>query len=165
MTLTRRLRLSDARIRHLFEYETERVELPAETARRLSDAAGSALSVGLGDRPGSYTLTASNYVGSLVIDDVRVLIKPKIRAENLFLLLEAGISPDQWRQETFDWQTGPGPPFLGDRLLQRTAETSWREEWFARIELSTTALRLFEDESMFLLSSEARITSPIPRHV
>ena len=40
-----------------------------------------------------------NYVGSLVIDDVRVLIT-KDPAENLFLLLEAGISPDQWRQET-----------------------------------------------------------------
>ena len=108
----------------LFEYETERVELPAETARRLSDAAGSALSVGLGDGPGSYTLTASNYVGSLVIDDVRVLIKPKIRAENLFLLLEAGISPDQWRQETFDWQTGPDLLSSVIDFFARTAETS-----------------------------------------
>ncbi|MCY4136543.1 MAG: hypothetical protein OXG30_16755 [bacterium] len=52
---------------------------------------------------GYYSITAQNMVGTLVVDDLRVLIRPKIRPENLFLLLEVGLDPNAWRQEAFDY--------------------------------------------------------------
>src|SRR5690606_39584702 len=40
---------------------------------------------------GRWRVTASSYVGSLVVDGVELLIRPKINPENLFLLLEPGL--------------------------------------------------------------------------
>ena len=46
-----------------------------------------------------------DHVGSLVVDDVQLLIRPKIKPENLFLLLEVGLPERAWRREAFDYAT------------------------------------------------------------
>jgi 5-methylcytosine-specific restriction enzyme subunit McrC len=52
---------------------------------------------------GRWRVTASSYVGTLVVDGVELLIRPKINPENLFLLLEPGLPPSAWREEAFDY--------------------------------------------------------------
>lgn len=49
---------------------------------------------------GQWRVTASSYVGSLVVDGVELLIRPKINPENLFLLLEPGLPSSAWRKES-----------------------------------------------------------------
>lgn len=50
-----------------------------------------------------WRVTATSYVGSLVVDRVELLVRPKINPENLFLLLEPGLPPSAWRKEAFDY--------------------------------------------------------------
>ena len=85
----------------LVEYETRTVPLADRHARRL-DSTGF-VSVTPHPDPGMWNLTAREYVGSLVVDDMRVLIRPKIKPENLFLLLEVGLPERAWRREAFDY--------------------------------------------------------------
>jgi len=89
----------------LDEYGSTTVPLSAGTARRLSAVGRGAVAVALTDEPGVYSLTAQNMVGTLVVDDLRILIRPKIRPENLFLLLEVGLPSEAWRKESFDYET------------------------------------------------------------
>jgi hypothetical protein len=58
------------------------------------------LAVGVGPEPGTWTLTASGWVGAVVTPDLEVLVRPKVPLGNLFLLLDVGLPPDAWRQET-----------------------------------------------------------------
>ncbi len=89
----------------LVEYGSTKVRLSAGAAGRLNAVGRGAVAVALTDEPGVYSLTAQNMVGTLVVDDLRILIRPKIRPENLFLLLEAGLPSKAWRQESFDYTT------------------------------------------------------------
>lgn len=89
----------------LREYESTSVRLSASQASRLSTVGRSAIAVVPTDEPGLYSLTAQNLVGTLVVDDLRILIRPKIRLENLFLLLEVGLAPKAWRKESFEYST------------------------------------------------------------
>ncbi len=52
-----------------------------------------------------WKVTASSYVGSLMVGDLEILIRPKINPENLFLLLEPGLPPGAWRKEAFEYGT------------------------------------------------------------
>ena len=87
----------------LFEYDTTTVHLSNRQARRLEAEAGHYLSVSPHPDPGMWCLTAREYVGTLVVDGMRILIRPKIRPENLFLLLEVGLPERAWRKEDFDY--------------------------------------------------------------
>ena len=89
----------------LVEYGSKDVRLSESAARRIATVGRGALVVAHADEPGLYSLTAQNMVGTLVVDDLRILIRPKIRPENLFLLLEAGLPHKAWRQESFDYTT------------------------------------------------------------
>ena len=89
----------------LVEYGDVRVDLTAQQAARLSGADPRALTVQPTNEPGRFSLTAQNMVGTLVFDDLRILIRPKIRLENLFLLLEVGLPRKAWRQEAIDYAT------------------------------------------------------------
>ena len=89
----------------LVEYDKAHVRLSPDTARSLATARPDAIGVALRDEPGSYTVTTGKWVGTLVVGDVQVLIRPKIRPENLFLLLEVGLPSDAWRPETFLYET------------------------------------------------------------
>jgi 5-methylcytosine-specific restriction enzyme subunit McrC len=74
--------------------------------------------------PGWWNVTAQNIVGSLVVDDVEVLIRPKIKPENLFLLLEVGLPESAWRREAFDYATNADllPSVIS--FFARTVETT-----------------------------------------
>lgn len=87
----------------LIEYETTTVELAQGQAQRLAARGRGVITVQPAGKADRYSITAQNLVGTLVVDDLRVLIRPKIRPENLFLLLEVGLDESAWRQEAFDY--------------------------------------------------------------
>ena len=87
----------------LIEYETATVELAHSQAQRLAAGGKGVITVQPAGRNDSYSITAQNLVGTLIVDDLRVLIRPKIRPENLFLLLEVGLDENAWRQEAFEY--------------------------------------------------------------
>ncbi len=89
----------------LVEYETTIEDLPDPDVRRLQAAAGSALSVAPTGQAGQWAITAGSYVGSLVLPEVHVLIRPKIRPENVFLLLEVGLPPSAWGEGAFAYSS------------------------------------------------------------
>lgn len=87
----------------LIEYETTTVELAQGLAQRLAARGKGVVTVQPAGKADSYSITAQNLVGTLVVDELRVLIRPKIRPENLFLLLEVGLDENAWRQEAFEY--------------------------------------------------------------
>ncbi len=87
----------------LIEYETATVELAQGQAQRLAARGRGVVTVQPAGKIDSYSVTAQNLVGTLVVDDLRVLVRPKIRLENLFLLLEVGLDEHAWRQEAFEY--------------------------------------------------------------
>lgn len=89
----------------LREYQSAEAQLSTDVARALALAAGSALTVSPGAQPGSWTLTATSQVGNVVLGDLRVVIRPKVSLQNLFLLLDAGMPPSGWRSEVFGFGT------------------------------------------------------------
>ena len=89
----------------LYEYERKSHRITESQSRRLASVGKGVITVEPEAQHGYYSITAQNMVGTLVVDDLRVLIRPKIRPENLFLLLEVGLDPNAWRQEAFDYAT------------------------------------------------------------
>lgn len=73
---------------------------------------------------GRWRVTATSFVGSLVLDGVELLIRPKIDPENLFLLLEPGLPPSAWRAEAFDYDVSSDllPSIIA--FFARTVETT-----------------------------------------
>ena len=71
-----------------------------------------------------WRVTASSYIGSLVVDGVELLVRPKINPENLFLLLEPGLPPSAWRKEAFDYDISSDllPSVIA--FFARTVETT-----------------------------------------
>lgn len=106
----------------LIEHESLSCRLTDRQARRLAGAG--AVTVVPAPEPGHWSVTAQDRVGSLVVDDMRLLIRPKINPENLFLLLEVGLPETAWRQEVFDYAaTGDLLPSV-IAFFARTVETS-----------------------------------------
>ena len=87
----------------LREYETAEVRLSERQARRLQEAASPYVSVYLHPDPGIWTIKAHQYVGTLVVDDIRILIRPKIGLKNLFLMLEVGLPDRAWQRGSFPY--------------------------------------------------------------
>ena len=97
---------------------------------------GQYLSVEPGGRSGQWQVSAHNYVGSINVAGLQVLVRPKIPLRNLFLLLEVGLREQDWKYEDVRFET------IGDLLpalvsfFARTTETtlarglyhSYREE-------------------------------------
>ena len=106
----------------LVEYESTRVQLSDQQARSLASTGYVTVSPDQG--LGWWKLTAQDHVGSLVIDDLRLLIRPKIRPENLFLLLEVGLPEQAWRREAFDYATGADLLPSVVAFFARTVETT-----------------------------------------
>lgn len=108
----------------LYEHERTSHRLSESQSRRLASVGKGTITVEPETQHGYYSITAQNMVGTLVVDDIRVLIRPKIRSENLFLLLEVGLDPDAWRQETFDYATSANLLPCVIAFYARTLETT-----------------------------------------
>ncbi|PXW30378.1 UNVERIFIED_CONTAM: 5-methylcytosine-specific restriction enzyme subunit McrC [Williamsia faeni] len=71
-----------------------------------------------------WRVTATSYVGTLVVDNVKLLIRPKINPENLFLLLEPGLPHSAWRREAYEYDASSDllPSVIA--FFARTLETT-----------------------------------------
>ncbi|WP_428115001.1 McrC family protein [Candidatus Poriferisodalis sp.] len=106
----------------LFEWETKHLPLSEALARRLGQTKW--VSVQPDVEPGWWRMSAQQWVGAFTVDDLRVIVRPKIKPENLFVLLEVGLPPEAWRQEAADYaSTNELLPALVS-FFARTAETT-----------------------------------------
>lgn len=129
----------------LVEYQTTRLDLSGRVASAL--AATKAVSVAPDPEPGWWQVTAGQYVGTVIVEDVRLLIRPKIRPENLFSLLEVGLPENAWRQEAFNYASSRDllPSVIA--FFARTVETT----------LARGALRSYREESESLVALRGRV--------
>ncbi|MYG86964.1 MAG: hypothetical protein F4190_00360 [Acidimicrobiales bacterium] len=76
------------------------------------------------DDCGIYQLTPRHFVGSFAVVGLSVIVRPKIKLENLFLLLEVGLPPAAWREEASDYANSADllPSLVS--FFARTAETT-----------------------------------------
>lgn len=105
----------------LSEYASVDLDLTRHQAESLQQTGFVAVVPAMGNR---WRVTASSYVGSLVVDGAELLIRPKINPENLFLLLEPGLPPSAWRQEAFRYDVSSDllPSVIA--FFARTVETT-----------------------------------------
>lgn len=80
----------------LAEHDSTVQALPPAAARQVADLAQQKLSVGIGPKAGTWTVKATQHVGTLATPDVEVLVRPKIPLQNLFLLLDVDLPPVAW---------------------------------------------------------------------
>ncbi len=109
----------------LREYGSKPVELSDEQARALNSVDnGRYLSVEPGEHAGYWCVSAHNYVGSINVAGLQVLVRPKIPLRNLFLLLEVGLRERDWHDEAVRFEkTGDLLPALVS-FFARTTETT-----------------------------------------
>lgn len=109
----------------LHEYSRAVLPMTSEQAAALNRVGGGQyLSVELGEHSGHWQVSAHNYVGSINVAGLQVLVRPKIPLRNLFLLLEVGLRERDWHDEAVRFET------TGDLLpavvsfFARTTETT-----------------------------------------
>ena len=109
----------------LREYGRAVLPLTDEQAAALNRVGGGQyLSVELGEHSGYWQVSAHNYVGSINVAGLQVLVRPKIPLRNLFLLLEVGLRERDWRDEAVRFETtGDLLPALVS-FFARTTETT-----------------------------------------
>ena len=104
------------------EWETRRLEMTKRQAGRLEQTTW--LSVNPDPEDGYWNVKAKQWVGGFTIDGLRIIVRPKINPQNLFLLLEVGLPPDAWLPEAIDYaETHDLLPALIS-FFARTAETT-----------------------------------------
>ena len=104
------------------EWETRRLEMTKWQAGCLDETQW--LSVNPDPEDGYWNVTAKQWVGGFTIDGLRVIVRPKIKPQNLFLLLEVGLPADAWLPEAIDYaETDDLLPALIS-FFARTAETT-----------------------------------------
>ena len=106
----------------LREYESVVVAMSPTAARDVADVAGGKVTVGVGPVPGTWALTASGWVGTVVTPEVELLVRPKVPLHSLFLLLDVGLPPDAWRPATFAFGTDRNLLAAMAAFFARTAE-------------------------------------------
>ena len=109
----------------LREYGREVLPLSNEQAAALNRVGGGRyLSVEPGEQSGHWQVSAHNFVGSINVAGLQVLVRPKIPLRNLFLLLEVGLRPQDWHDEAVRFETtGDLLPALVS-FFARTTETT-----------------------------------------
>ncbi len=105
----------------LREYESREVGLTRAQAESLQTTGFVGVTPAGADR---WRVTTSSYVGTLVVDDVELLIRPKINPENLFLLLEPGLPSRAWRSEAFAYDATSDLLTAMVAFFARTVETT-----------------------------------------
>ena len=109
----------------LHEYGRKVLELSEEHAGALSRVGnGQYLTVEPGEHSGHWRVSARNYVGSINVGGLQVLVRPKIPLRNLFLLLEVGLREQDWRDEAVGYETNSDllPALVS--FFARTTETT-----------------------------------------
>lgn len=96
---------------------------------------------------GRWRITANSLVGTLDVAGVRLLIRPKIKPENLFLLMEPGLPPQAWGREPFEYDTTSNLLPSVVAFFARTVETT----------LARGVLRSYENRRESLISFRGRI--------
>lgn len=106
----------------LREWSTGRMRLDDDEARRLGEMPW--VSVATDREPGWWKVSTRQWVGGFSLGDLRVIVRPKIRPENLFLLLEVGLPSEAWQAEAIDYATNDEllPALVS--FFARTAETT-----------------------------------------
>lgn len=112
----------------LHEWSTERLWLDDEVARRLGETPW--VSVATDRERGWWKASTRQWVGAFTLDDLRIIVRPKIKPENLFFLLEVGLPSEAWQAEAIDYATN-------DELLPALVS------FFARAAETTLARGLF----------------------
>jgi len=107
------------------EYGSKVVRLSEEQAGELNlSGGGKYLGVEPGEHSGHWQVSAHNYVGSINVAGLQVLVQPKIPLRNLFLLLEVGLREQDWHDEAVRFETtGDLLPALVS-FFARTTETT-----------------------------------------
>ncbi len=106
----------------LHEWSTERWRLDDDMARRLGETPW--ISVATDREAGWWKVSTRHWVGAFSLGDLRVIVRPKIRPENLFLLLEVGLPFEAWQAEAIDYAENDEllPALVS--FFARTAETT-----------------------------------------
>lgn len=106
----------------LREWSTERLRLDDEMARRLGETPW--VSVAIDRERGWWKVSTRQWVGAFTLDDLRIIVRPKIKPENLFFLLEVGLPSEAWQAEAIDYATNDEllPALVS--FFARTAETT-----------------------------------------
>lgn len=104
----------------LHEYQSDVVALSDGAVRDLATLAASRIVIGMGPEPGTWKLTATQHVGTVVTADVEILVRPKVPLENLFLLLDVELPPVAWGDLPFGYHHA-------DHLLAAFAELFTRK--------------------------------------
>ena len=109
----------------LHEHGSEILPLTGDQAGALNRAGdGKYLSIEPSEPSGHWQVSAHNYVGSINVGGLQVLVRPKIPLRNLFLLLEVGLRERDWRDEATRYETtGDLLPALVS-FFARAAETT-----------------------------------------
>ncbi len=85
----------------LIEYESRDVPMSQALARDIAELAGDRVGVSMGGSPGTFKVTATQYVGVLVTPGLEIVIRPKVSLENLFAMLGVGLPSHAWQRERF----------------------------------------------------------------
>lgn len=109
----------------LLEWKTTRVELDESLERRLGEAKFNRwVSVSPDPEVGWWKLTAKQFVGGFEVDGLRVIVRPKIDPQNLFLMLEVGLPADAWLPEAMEYAETQDLLSALISFFARTAETT-----------------------------------------
>lgn len=106
----------------LREHTATEVEIDDALARKLPIVTGGRIGVRPAAEPGRYLIDTAQYVGSVVVDDLQILVRPKIPLHNLFLLLTVGVPSDSWRDEWFGYDRDESLLASIAEFFARTAE-------------------------------------------
>lgn len=100
-------RLTSRRTVVLSEYEERQVELTQDALQRLRLASGDRLRFAPGDGRDRWMIRATQHVGTVVTEDVQLLVRPKVPVANLLYLLEADGRSLEVGRGSFDYGVDP----------------------------------------------------------
>ena len=124
---------------------------------------GRHLSVEPAENHGEWLVTARNYVGTVTVDGLEVLVRPKIPLRNLFLLLEVGLREQDWRDEAARYERDLQLLPAMVSLFTRTAETALaRGLYHSYREQHDRLISLRGRPDMARLSTRPGLALPVP---
>jgi 5-methylcytosine-specific restriction enzyme subunit McrC len=93
------------RVHELAEYQSLDIEMSVDMARDLVRVTKGRVSVTPAPTEGSFRVLAQQYVGTVVLPEFDLLIRPKVTVENLLYLLGIGIPAASWLPDQFRYAT------------------------------------------------------------